>query len=113
MRARRRYLAVHVLSEGRLPSEVEYRSAVWQQLQALYGELGVSRIGFWLVIYNGETGESIIRCEHDQVRPLRAALASLTHIGPTMGLLHVKGISGTIRKAKTLLPKLRSGKNPI
>lgn len=106
MRPRRRYLAVRILTRDFIPSESEFRTAIWHQLQDLYGELGVSRIGFWLVFYEQDLGLAIIRCQHDQVRPLRAALATVSNIRSTQLLLFIIGVSGTIQKAKTFLPEL-------
>ncbi len=105
MRPRRRYLAVRIHTSNKLPSETEFRNAIWKQLQELYGELGVSRIGFWLISYQPKDKSSIIRCEHTQVRPLRAALATITEINSKPLLLQVLGISGTIRKTLTHLPE--------
>ena len=106
MRPRRRYLVVRLHADGRLPSESGFRSAIWHQLQELYGELGVSRIGFWVVAYHPSESTAVLRCQHDQVRLLRAALATLTKIGATSLIIQVVGISGTLRKAVTLLPTL-------
>lgn len=113
MRPRRRYLAVQLLMTGTPPSESELRAAVWQQLQELYGELGVSRIGFWLIEYHPKLRVAIFHCHHDQLRPFRAALVSLTKIGRTQLLCHVRGVSGTIRKARTHLPELEGVKPSI
>ncbi len=95
---------VRIITEDNSPPEGKFREAIWQQLQQIYGELGVSRIGFWVMSYHPEHHFSIIRCQHNQVRELRAALATIKQIGHTPLLLQVVGISGTIRKAKTLLP---------
>ncbi len=108
MRSRQRYLAVRVHTSQKLPSESNFRNAIWQQLQELYGELGVSQIGFWLTSYHPEEKSAIIRCQHTQVRPLRAALATIMQINSIPLLLHVVGISGTIRKAVTHLPELET-----
>ncbi len=104
MRSRHRYLATQLLGAKLLPPESALRSAIWNTLNVLYGELGVSRIGFWLIAYNRQSKSAIIRCQHDQVRPLRAALATLTSINSTPLFFHVVGTSGTIRKALSLLP---------
>lgn len=106
MRPRRRYLAVQIYGQGKLPSEAGFRNAIWQQLSELYGEFGVSRIGFWLIAYHPAERSAIIRCQHDQIRPLRAALATITGIESISLLLHVVGVSGTIRKVVTHLPAL-------
>ncbi|MFW9935134.1 MAG: Rpp14/Pop5 family protein [Candidatus Thorarchaeota archaeon] len=106
MRTRQRYLAIRVHASQEPPSESAFRNAIWQQLQALYGELGVSRIGFWLTSYHPELKYTIIRCEHTQVRPLRAALATILEIDGVPLILQVMGISGTIRKAVSHLPGL-------
>ncbi len=96
---------LRIITEDPLPPEGKFREAIWQQLQQLYGELGVSRVGFWVMSYNPELFFSIVRCQHNQVRELRAALATITSINHTPILLQVVGMSGTIRKAKTLLPR--------
>ncbi|MFX0169817.1 MAG: Rpp14/Pop5 family protein [Candidatus Hodarchaeota archaeon] len=106
MQPRRRYLAVHLHAGEKLPSEASFRNAIWQQLQELYGEFGVSRVGFWVIAYHPTESVAILRCQHDQVRPLRAALASLTHINSIPLIVEVVGISGTLRKVTTLLPEL-------
>jgi ribonuclease P/MRP protein subunit POP5 len=106
MRLRQRYLAVRLLTLEQLPSESTFRNAIWKQLQGLYGELGVSQIGFWLTAYDPEKQRAIIRCQHTQVRPLRAALASIRQIESISLLFHVVGVSGSIRKALTHLPEL-------
>jgi ribonuclease P/MRP protein subunit POP5 len=106
MRPRQRYLAVQIHTSHKLPPESNFRNAIWQQLQTLYGELGVSRIGFWLTSYHPKEQSAIIRCQHTQVRPLRAALATITEINSKPLVFHVVGISGTIRKAVDHLPRL-------
>ncbi|MFX1474298.1 MAG: Rpp14/Pop5 family protein [Promethearchaeota archaeon] len=105
MRSKQRYLVIRIITEDGPPPEGKFRDAIWHQLQQLYGELGVSRVGFWVMSYHPELRFSIVRCQHNQVRELRAALATITSIGRTPLLLYVQGISGTMRKAKTLLPK--------
>lgn len=110
MRPRHRYLAVRLVGAAESLSEEAFRDGLWQQLQQLYGELGVSRIGFWIVIYDSHSGASVIRCQHDQVRALRAALAAITAIRGVPVLLYVVGLSGTINKAKLLIPELKSYK---
>ncbi len=113
MRPKHRYLAVRLVGAPSSLSEEAFRDGLWQQLQQLYGELGVSRIGFWVVIYDADSRASVIRCQHDQVRPLRAALATVTGIRGVPLLLHVAGLSGTIKKAKQLIPglELYKGRN--
>ena len=110
MRPRHRYLAVQLVGATDSVPEEAFREGLWQQLQQLYGELGVSRTGFWVMIYDSAAHASIIRCQHDQVRELRAALATVTGIRGVPLLLHVVGLSGTINKAKQLIPGLESYK---
>jgi RNase P/RNase MRP subunit POP5 len=62
------------------------------------------------VVYDLELRASIIRCQHDQARVLRAALAAVTGIKGVPLVLHVVGLSGTIKKAKRLIPGLESFK---
>jgi len=112
MKLRQRYLAVQFVTKDSIPSEEKFRRHLWTQLQNLYGELGVSKIGFWVVIYHPESKATVIRCQHDQVRALRAALATITQIDSTHFILHVVGVSGTIRKVKAFIPGLEAYKNP-
>ena len=114
MRLKHRYLAVRLVGASASLSEEAFREGLWQQLQQLYGELGVSRIGFWVVIYDVASRAAIIRCQHDQVRALRASLATITGIRGVSLSLHVAGLSGTINKAKQLIPGLEAykGRNP-
>ncbi|MFX1562905.1 MAG: Rpp14/Pop5 family protein [Promethearchaeota archaeon] len=111
MKLRHRYLVVQLVTEDSMPSEEKFRRVLWTQLQNLYGELGVSKVGFWVVVYHPESKAVVIRCQHDQVRALRATLATITRIGSTSLLLHVVGVSGTIRKAKTLISGLKDYKD--
>jgi len=106
MRLRQRYLAIRLLTHQNIPAEPTFRNAIWNQLQRLYGELGMSRIGFWLTAYHPEKQSAIIRCQHTQVRPLRAALATIRQIDSTPLLIHVVGVSGSIKKALAFLPQL-------
>ncbi|MFW9830665.1 MAG: Rpp14/Pop5 family protein [Candidatus Thorarchaeota archaeon] len=106
MRSKHRYLAVRIYTPDTPPSESGFRNAIWERLRELYGELGVSQIGFWLISYHPSSQSAIIRCQHDQIRPLRAGLATITQIEASSLLLHVVGISGTIRKVVTFLPGL-------
>jgi ribonuclease P/MRP protein subunit POP5 len=106
MRTRQRYLAVQLHTKKQRPTEAALRNSIWQQLQELYGELGVSRIGFWLITYHPDSHSAILRCQHDQIRPLRAALATIRRINSTPIIFHVVGISGTLRKAVTFLSGL-------
>ena len=106
MRLRHRYLAVRIFTQDKLPTETSFRNAIWERLLELYGELGVSRIGFWIITYHSGSQSVIIRCQHDQIRPLRAALATIRGVESCSLLLHVVGISGTIRKVTTFLPDL-------
>ncbi len=112
MRQRQRYLTIHIVTDHPLPSEVDFRNSIWNQLMLLYGELGVSRIGFWVVLYYPPLQAAIVRCQHDQVQALRAALACISEVATTPILFHVKGISGTIRKAKTFITGLTTVKTP-
>ena len=97
---------LRIVTEDGIPPESKFREVIWQRLQQLYGELGVSRIGCWVLSYDPELSFSIVRCHHNQVRELRAALATIKYVGHAPILLHVVGISGTIRKTKTLLTAL-------
>ncbi len=100
----RRYLAIS-LDGGDAYSEQEISNTLYQAVQELFGEYGVSSIRPRLIEYDEEKREGIVRCNRSSTRKMRAALALITEISNSDAAVRVTGASGTIKslKAKSTL----------
>ena len=102
-RAKRRYLALQVDSDG-APTPKEFMDAVWSAVTKLYGEYGASLTGLSLIDYNEEKKTAVIRTALATVDTVRTALASITSVASREAAVHVIAVSGTI---KALYEKLK------
>ena len=93
---RRRYLALKVDCEEPLESRV-LSDAIWNAVLRLFGEVGASQAGLYLVRFDSETRVGILRCHHNTLPMVRAAVASITKIGDAKAAVHVLRVSGTLK----------------
>ena len=102
-RSRRRYLAVYI--EGARPSgQDELEELIYSSLLRLFGEIGASKAFFKIISYDEGGGIAIIRCGHECLGLIRAALAAITDIGGRPTALHVIDVSGTSKALRERLP---------
>lgn len=99
LRGRRRYLVFEVISEREIDKKALLKE-IWNSVYSLYGDAGASESRIWLMEYDG--GEGILRCAHDKVEEVRAALACIHSVNETRVGIRVIGISGTIKGATRL-----------
>ena len=102
-RAKRRYLALQIDSEG-APTPKEFMDAVWGAVTKLYGEYGASLTGLTLIEYSVEKKTAVIRTALATVNMVRTSLASITSVANREAAVHVIAVSGTI---KALYEKLK------
>ena len=102
-RAKRRYLALQVDSDG-APTPKEFIDAVWSAVTKLYGEYGASLTSLALIDYNAEKKMAVIRTALATVDIVRTALASITFLAGKEAAVHVVAVSGTV---KSLYGKIR------
>ena len=102
-RAKRRYLALQIDSEG-APTPKEFMDAVWGAVTKLYGEYGASLTGLTLIEYSVEKKMAVIRTALATVNMVRTSLASITSVANREAAVHVIAVSGTI---KALYEKLK------
>lgn len=102
-RARRRYLAFRVHGGERV-SQSEMWSVISSEVRYLYGVKGSAEADTRLIEYDPDTMLGILRCSHNYLREVRAALARVTEIGGGVASIRVLRVSGTI---KTLREKIR------
>jgi ribonuclease P/MRP protein subunit POP5 len=93
---RRRYLALEVDCEEPLESVV-LSEAIWNAVLRLFGEMGASQAGLYLVRFDEKTRTGVLRCSHTTLPMVRAAVASITRIGNAKAAVHVLRVSGTLK----------------
>ena len=107
LRERKRYLVFEVISEREIDKR-ELLKEIWDSTYSLYGDVGASESKLWLIGYDKkkdggvDTGVGILRCAHDKVEEVRAALACIHTVKEARVGIRVVGISGTIKGATRL-----------
>jgi RNase P/RNase MRP subunit POP5 len=95
-REKRRYLALEVVNEQPLNEQIVL-DAVQASVQRLFGEYGASRANLKLIKAVPEKRQFVIRCSHKALEQVRAAITSTTEIDGKTGVIHVLGVSGTLK----------------
>ena len=95
-RVRRRYLDLKVVSEQSV-NERDVMDAVWNAVLNLLGEYGASKTNLSLMEYDPQRNFAVVRCSHTALERVRASIASITEINGKRAVIHVIGISGTLR----------------
>jgi len=98
-RVKQRYLALKVESAGFF-EERDVRDAVWSAVIQLFGEYGASQAGLFLVQYDRQRREAVLRCSHKALPMVHASVASVTKMKDKPATIHVLRISGTLRALK-------------
>jgi len=91
-----RYLAIQVDSEE-IFEEENVRAAVWNAILQLFGEYGASKAGLFLINYDKQKKQVVLRCSHKALSMVHASVASITKIEDKPSALHVLRISGTLK----------------
>ena len=102
-RVRRRYLSLEVVSQ-QLLNERDFLNAVWNAVLQLYGEYGASQADLSLMEYDPQRNYAVVRCSHKALEMVRASIASITEINGKPTVIHVLGVSGTLRALRKKLP---------
>jgi ribonuclease P/MRP protein subunit POP5 len=98
MRENKRYLAFELIAEGNaMISRDDLIRELFSASGTLLGDLGSSECNIWLFAFDDNKG--VISCERAHVSQTRAVLATITHVKGKRVLLHVLGVSGTVRGA--------------
>lgn len=101
MREKQRYFVFEVISKKsfELP---EIINAIWDMSHQLFGEVGTSEFSLWVPsnLYDKGKKRGIVRCNHYSTEKVRAVLSSIRDINNEPVLLHVLGVTGTIKSAK-------------
>ena len=82
--------------EGSL-DEKDIINAVWNSVIQLFGEYGASQTNLSLIRYDAQRNYGVLRCSHGAIDVVRAAVASVTDINEKPSVIHVLGVSGTLK----------------
>jgi RNase P/RNase MRP subunit POP5 len=95
-RVKQRYLALRIESVESFEEE-DVKDAVWSAVIQLFGEYGASQVGLFLVQYDRQRKEAVLRCWHKALPMVQASIASVTKMKDKPAAIHVLRISGTLR----------------
>jgi len=101
-RVKQRYLALKIESVESFEDE-DIKDAVWNAVTQLFGEYGASKAGLFLVQYDRQRREAVLRCSHKALPMVHASIVSVTKIGDKPVAMHVLRVSGTLRALKKKL----------
>ncbi len=93
---RPRYLAIRIESEETF-EEDDVKDAFWNAVLQLFGEYGTSKAGLFLINYDKQTKQAVLRCSHKALPMVHAAVVSITKMKGKATVFHVLRISGTIK----------------
>lgn len=101
LRPHKRYIVFEVISERKV-AYPDVVSAVWSSLLNFLGDLKASEARIWTIknLYNEEQQKGVIRCAHDHVEHVRAALSLIQVAGESPAVVRVTGVTGTIKAAR-------------
>jgi len=77
--------------------EEDVRDAVWKAVLQLFGEYGAGQAGLYLVEYDKQKKQAVLRCAHKALSIVHASVAFVTKIKDKPAALHVLRVSGTLR----------------
>lgn len=110
LRERKRYIVFEMISEREIAKR-ELVEEINDAIYSLYGDVGASKSRIWLIGYKKkkkdedtgtDVGVGILRCAHDKVEEVRAALACIHSVNEARIGIRVIKISGSIKGATRL-----------
>ena len=101
LRTKRRYIIFEIVAEQPLEYG-DFINALWGSALEFLGESAASEARLWIIqnLYDPKNRRGVIRCKHDSVEQVRAALTMIQMIGETKALIKILGVTGTIKSAK-------------
>ena len=101
LRGRARYIAFQVVSENKVSFD-EMKTSIWHSILNFLGEYGSSQASAWIskTAYDDNKQIGLMRCSHEFVEEIRAALSLVERIGDIRVVIKVLGVSGTMKAAR-------------
>ena len=108
LRERRRYLRFELMGEREIDKR-ELMKEIWNSIYSLYGDVGASECKLWLIGYHRRVEDrkeeesnlsvGVLRCAHNKVEAVRAALACIHTINDARVGIRVIRTSGSVKGA--------------
>ncbi|HUU77865.1 MAG TPA: RNase P subunit p30 family protein [candidate division Zixibacteria bacterium] len=100
---RQRYLLFEILSEKPIEiTQKQFEEYLWESFTNLFGSVGSSRAGLFIIKFNPEKNYGILRCSHLALNALRASLATINQINDIKVIIHIMKVSGTIKSLESI-----------
>ena len=101
LRQPKRYVVFEVVSEHPIAYQ-DLVNAVWNSTLNFLGEAVASEVRPWFIVnmYNSQTQKGILKCAHNAVEQMRAALALIAIVGESRCVVRILGVTGTIKAAQ-------------
>jgi len=97
--SRRRYLWVRINPSSQYDQKT-VDQVIDEKLHFLYGVKGALQVNYKLIEYTPSSCDLILRCSHNRVYEMRAALAHISEIKEAPVRLDVKRVSGTLKSLR-------------
>ena len=97
LREKKRYIVFEILSDREMVKQDLIR-AIWNSAYSLYGDVGTSKIGLWLLNFDGKRG--VVRCTRDKTEEVRALLSAINSLDERQVAISVIRVCGTIKGTK-------------
>ena len=95
---RQRYVSFKLISPTPFQLDVKLLAdTIWRNYYRLFGEVKSGKAGFWIVEYDENTGDGIIRCSHEVLEELITTMTLITDIDGTPVSFDTVDTSGTIK----------------
>ncbi len=100
MRPSKRYIVYQIVSDSPV-NYIEFINTLWQTSMEFLGELGSAETGVWFVhnSYSTASQTGMIKCRHDKVEEVRAALSLISVVSEAKCIVKILGVTGTIKSA--------------
>jgi len=104
---RNRYVIFRIMSSEKLDlNKYQLLKIIFSSVLKLYGEVGASFIHINLIEYDANLQKGIIKCNHNALVMLRAALCIIHEINGKQAFFHIIKVTGTLKKAREILNSL-------
>ncbi len=102
LKERKRYIVYEVISSKPLQSDIS--AALLKNLAEKLGLFDSAGAGLLSVRYDKKTQFGILRCNHQYVNRVKAAMTITIFIGKTRVAIRTLGVSGVLAKTERFLP---------
>ncbi len=96
LRGKKRYIKFELICKEKL-IERDVSIALWKQFLQLFGELGTAKQKIWLVKFDSEKNQGVLRCALEEVEQVKAGLLFLKEVKGITVIPFILTVSGTIK----------------